>query len=213
MTWIDVSVPIMNGMVNWPGDPPVEVGRRLKIEDGSDFNISFVKMSSHTGTHMDAPLHFIPGADGLEKMPIEAVVGPARVIEISDPVSIKVPELESNDIGAGMRVLFKTANSSRNWPELEFLEDYVYLEKESAEYLAGRGVLTVGVDYLSVSALGEEAVATHVALLGSGVWIIEGLYLEGVEPGEYDMACLPLPLVDADGAPARVIIRPAAGRR
>lgn len=205
--WIDISVPIRNGMVTWPEDPPVELSRRLSIERGDDYNISFMSMSAHTGTHMDAPLHFIAGGAGLERMPLEATVGEARVIEIADPVSIKPDELSEHDIEPGQRVLFKTSNSARPWQDLPFIEDYVYLSVEGARWLAGRRVACVGADYLSVAGMGREATETHTLLLEAGIWIIEGLYLAGVSPGVYDLVCLPLPLQDADGAPARAIIR------
>lgn len=206
-SWVDISVPITGGMVVWPGDPEVEVSRRLSIDRGDDFNISIVSMSSHTGTHMDSPLHFLAAGEGLERMPLGATVGPARVIEIADPVSIKPAELAAHDIGPGQRVLFKTANSLRRWWVMPFIEDYVYLSLEGARYLAERRVACVGNDYLSIAGLGPEAAETHVTLLDAGVWIIEGLYLGGVEPGDYELACLPLPLQHADGAPVRAIIR------
>lgn len=207
MRWIDVTVPIRNGMVRWPEHPPVVIKRRLSIDDGNDFNISTVSMSTHTGTHVDAPVHFIRGGKGLDEIPLECLIGPARVIEISDPVSIKPRELEQYNIERGDRVLFKTVNSALLWPEMEFLESYVHLTTESALYLADQGVLTVGVDYLSVAAVGEEAVPTHVALLERDILIIEGLYLADVQQGDYDLICLPLPLEGSDGAPARVILR------
>ncbi len=194
-------------MVTWPGDPSVEVSRRLSIDRGDDFNISSLAMSSHTGTHMDAPLHFIAGGAGLEKVPLEAVVGPARVMEIADPVCVKPEELEALGVGEGQRILFKTANSASPWADMPFIEDYVYISVEAARFLAVRRVACVGIDYLSVAGMGDAAAKTHVTLLKAGVWVIEGLYLAGVEPGEYELVCLPLPLVDADGAPARAIIR------
>jgi arylformamidase len=206
-SWIDISVPIRNGMAHWPGDPAVEVSRRLSIEGGSDYNISTVFMSSHSGTHMDSPLHFISGGPGLERMPLDATMGPARVIEIVDPQSIKPEELDPHHIERGQRVLFKTANSARGWPEAPFLEDFVYLTSRGARYLADRGVACVGIDYLSIAGFEIDIVETHVALLEKGILIIEGLNLVGVEPGDYELACLPLPLQDADGAPARAAIR------
>jgi arylformamidase len=211
--WIDISVSIMSGMVTWPEDPPVEISRRLSIERGDDYNISFVSMSAHTGTHMDAPLHFIAAGAGLERMPLDATVGKARVIEIADPVSIKPDELSGNGIEPGERVLFKTSNSDRPWPEQPFMEDYVYLSVEGARWLAGSGVACVGADYLSIAGMGPQAAQTHTLLLEAGIWIIEGLYLAGVSPGDYELACLPLPLRDADGAPARAIIRPLGSPR
>lgn len=208
MDWIDVTVPIRKSMVRWPGDPPVEVDRRLEIGKDSDFNISYLMMSSHTGTHMDAPLHFVPDGLSLDRMPVDATVGPARIIEIRDPESIKPAELEEHDIKQGERVLFKTANSSLAWDEMPFMEDYVHITTESAELLAARKVLTLGVDYLSVAAPGPDAVPVHVTLLEAGIWIIEGLYLGDAPPGACQMVCLPLLVEGIEGAPARVIVRP-----
>jgi arylformamidase len=135
-------------------------------------------------------------------------MGRARVIEISNPVSIEPDELEAHDIGPGQRALFKTANSLSRWWERPFSEDYVFLSLAGARFLAERGVACVGNDYLSIAGMGPQAAQTHVALLQAGVWIIEGLYLGGIEPGDYELACLPLPLQDADGAPVRVALRP-----
>lgn len=205
--WIDISVPITAGMPVWPGDPEVEISRRLSIDRGDDFNISVVSMSSHAGTHMDSPLHFLPGGTGLESMPLEAVMGPARVIETSSPVSIEPDELAAHEIGPGQRVLFKTANSLRRWWEMPFSEDYVHLSLAGARFLAGRDIACLGNDYLSIAGMGPEAAETHVTLLEAGIWIIEGLYLGGVEPGDYELACLPLPLQAADGAPVRAALR------
>ncbi len=205
--WTDISVPIMPGIPVWPGDPEVEVSRRLSIDGGDDFNISVVTMSSHTGTHMDSPLHFIAGGAGLESMPLDATMGPARVIEISSRVCIDPDELVSHNIGPGQRLLFKTANSLRRWWEEPFTEDYVFLSLAGARFLAERAVACVGSDYLSIAGVGTDAAETHVTLLEAGVWIIEGLFLGGVEPGDHELACLPLPLQDADGAPVRAALR------
>ncbi len=205
--WIDISIPIRSGMVGWPGDTPVEVSRRLSLENGDDYNISSVTMSSHTGTHMDAPMHFIKGGAGLETLPFEATVGRARVVEISNPVSIGPEELRPLGIETGEKILFKTANSSRQWPGMPFFEDFACLSAEGARFLVERRIDCVGMDYLSVAGM-DEATETHRTLLEAGIWIVEGLLLAGIEPGDYELACLPLPLIDADGAPARAIIRP-----
>ena len=131
----------------------------------------------------------------------------ARVIEIQDPVSIKPDELGSHGIGRGERILFKTRNSSREWWNQDFIEDFVYVSQEAGRYLADREVRTVGVDYLSVGGFREDGVETHQALLSAGIWVIEGLNLSRVELGEYELTCLPLKVADGDGAPARAILR------
>ena len=205
--WIDVSVPLRSGMVRWPDNPPVEIERTLDVERGDVATVSRLSMGSHTGTHMDAPLHFVRGGDGLDRMPLDATVGPARVIGIEDPVSVKREELEPYGIGRGECVLFKTRNSARRWWAEDFMEDFVYVSEGAALYLAELGVRTVGVDYLSVGGFLQDGVETHQALLGAGIWVIEGLDLSQIEPGEYELICLPLKVEDGDGAPARAILR------
>lgn len=209
MDWIDISMPLRTGVVGWPGDIPVEVARRASIEEGSDYNISMLVLSTHSGTHMDAPLHFIRGGKSIDMLPLDATVGPARVIEIKDTEWVKPEELEQHDIQQGERILIKTVNSNKPWPDLPFQEGYVAIAPDAAEYLADRKVRCVGIDYLSVGALDmTTSVPTHKKLLAGGVWIIECLYLGAVEPGRYELVCLPLKVEGAEGAPARAIIRP-----
>jgi arylformamidase len=205
--WVDVSVPLRSGMVHWPDNPPVRIERMLDIERGDVANVSTISLGSHTGTHMDAPIHFVRGGEGMDRMPLDATMGLARVIEIQDPTSIKPDELDPHGIGRGDRVLFKTRNSSLAWWTRDFIEDFVYVSQEAARYLAERGVRTVGVDYLSVGGFYSDGVETHRALLGAGIWVIEGLDLSGVEPGEHELICLPLKVEGGDGAPARALLR------
>lgn len=205
--WIDVSVALRGGMVHWPGNPSVRIERMLDMERGDTANVSTISLGSHTGTHMDAPLHFVRGGDGMDRMPLDATIGRARVIEIRDPVSVKPGEIEPHGIGSGERVLFKTQNSARSWWNEDFIEDFVYVSQEAARYLADIEVRTVGVDYLSVGGFHRDGVETHEALLGAGIWVIEGLDLSKVKPGEYELICLPLKVQDGDGAPARAILR------
>jgi arylformamidase len=210
-TWIDISVPIYTGMVHWPDNPPVRVDYMLQMERGDMCTVSTLSMGSHTGTHMDGPLHFIQGGQGLHEMPLDAAIGLARVIEIADPESIKLAELQPYALQQGERLLFKTLNSSRSWQTATFLEDFVYLSQEAARYLASVGAQTVGIDYLSVGGFKKDGLETHQALLEAGIWIIEGLDLSQVEPGMYELICLPLKIADSDGAPARAILRKAGG--
>jgi arylformamidase len=157
---------------------------------------------------MDAPLHFVDGAQSIDMMPIDATVGFARIIEIHDQVAIRRAELEQHNVRPGERILFKTGNSSRCWNSDHFVEDFVYIAQDAAKYLAERRVLSIGVDYLSVGGFQKDMVETHVALLEHGIWLMEGLDLRAVEPGRYELVCLPLKLLGADGAPARAILRP-----
>jgi arylformamidase len=206
--WIDVSVSLSSGMVHWPDNPPVCIERMLDIECGDAANVSRISMGSHTGTHMDAPLHFVREGKGLDEMPLDAVMGRTRVIEIEDPESIKPCDLRRHDVRSGERVLFKTRNSARSWPSRAFIEDFVYVSQEAARYLAAWDVKTVGIDYLSVGGFRKDGVETHRALLQAGIWVIEGLDLSGVNPGEYELVCLPIKVERSDGAPARAILRP-----
>ncbi len=209
-TWIDISAPLSTGMVHWPDNPPCEIERVMNIDSGDVCNLSRLSMGVHTGTHMDAPLHFIRGGKSIDTMPIEATVGRARVLEINDPQAVKVNDLEPYAIQPGERILFKTSNSTRCWQSNTFVEDFVYISHEAAQYLAERRVQTVGVDYLSVGGYRVDGPETHHALLSAGIWIIEGLNLTDVQAGSYELICLPLKMMGAEGAPARAVLHPAS---
>lgn len=206
-SWIEASVPIRHGMVHWPGDPAVEVVRVSDLARGDPATVSRLSAGVHSGTHVDAPVHFIAGAAGVDALPLDALVGEARVVAIRDPGAVDVPELREVDPRAGERLLFRTRNTPRCWQTDRFVQDFVYITLEGARLLAERQVRTVGIDYLSVASA-DEGVATHRTLLEAGVCIVEGLDLSAVEPGTYEMLCLPLRLAGGDGAPARVLLRP-----
>jgi arylformamidase len=163
-------------------------------------------MSAHTGTHVDAPRHFYDEGPGVDALPLELLIGRARVVEIVSRKGIGADELADLDLSEDVRVLFKTANS-RLWASPEFHKDYVGVTQSGAEHLVSRGVKVVGVDYLSVEEFKKPGAPAHHALLGAGTIVIEGLNLRDVEPGVYEMICLPLRIVGADGAPARVLLR------
>lgn len=205
--WIDISVTISSGMVHWPGDPAVQVTRTQNMDKGDSANLSLITMGVHTGTHMDAPRHFFSGGKSLDKMPLCAAIGPARVLELMNTQCITAEELKRYRIKRGEKILLKTRNSSL-WKSNVFQKDFVYISKETAEYLSHTGVSVIGVDYLSVGGYQKYGAETHKIILGAGIWIIEGLNLLGVAPGKYDLFCLPLKILDSDGAPARAIIRP-----
>ena len=206
--WIDVSVPLRSGMVHWPGDPPASITRALDMNHGAACNVSQLSLGAHTGTHMDAPVHFFSNGAGIDTMPLDATIGPARVLAIADPTAVTVAELQTQHIARGERILFKTRNSARSWVNDLFIEDFVYIAHEAAQYLAQIGVQIVGVDYLSVGGYHIDGPETHHALLGAGIWIIEGLDLSAIAPGTYDLICLPLRILGADGSPARAVLRP-----
>ncbi len=208
LPWIDISVTLRSKMVNWPSYPPVKIERILDIDHGDNYTLSVISMGAHTGTHIDAPIHFIKRGIGIDKMPLEITVGQARVIEIKDRESIKLEELLQYNIKNGERILFKTANSQRRWNTKPFTKDYVFVTNEAAQHLVDCRVKVVGIDHLSIGAFSREGLTTHQTLLEGGVWIIEGLNLSSVQPGIYDLICLPIKIQQGDGAPARAIIRP-----
>ncbi len=196
MEIFDVSVPIRTGMVTYPGDPTVRLERWKSISEGAAANLSKLDFGVHSGTHVDAPLHFIDGAPGAESLPLEELLGPCVVIatpDLSRDSAATAPE-------GAERVLFKTPNSEL-WAQNEFPEKFDRLDGSGAKLLVERGVKLVGVDWLSVG--DEEA---HHILLEAGVVPIEGLDLRGVEPGDYFLVAAPLKIEGSDGAPARVLL-------
>lgn len=206
--WIDVSIPLRNNMVHWPGDPPVEIRRISSINQGARANVSLLRMSAHTGTHVDAPLHFLHNGRPLDAMPVEDLIGLARVIAIRNPKLVTIEELAGCRIRRGERVLFKTRGSAERWRRNAFDPNYVYIPQETARFLVQRGVRVVGIDYLSVGGYRKDSLQTHQTLLRAGIWIVEGLNLAGIAEGRYDFLCLPLNILGGDGAPARALLRP-----
>ncbi len=204
--WIDVSVPIRVGMPIYPGDPEFRIRRVADLAAGDHATVSEVCMGVHTGTHIDAPGHFIAGAAGISTIPAEATVGPARVLGISAEFSITAEELQACGVAAGERILLKTRNSAL-WADNAFHEDFVHLTTDAAEYLASLPLRCLGVDYLSVGGFHRNGTPVHRALLGAGIWLIEGLDLSAVEPGDHDLVCLPLRFEDAEASPARALLR------
>jgi arylformamidase len=202
MEIIDISVPVRPGMVTYEGDPDVRLERVVSIADGAAANISRLDFGVHTGTHVDAPLHFIDGAPGTETLRLDVLVGEAFVVDATGvAAALDEKVLRGLDVPEpAMRLIFKTRNS-KLWELGAFSHDFVRLSGDGARYLISRGVRLVGIDYLSVG--NEEA---HRELLGAGVVPVEGLDLRGVEPGPYELICLPLRLVGSDGAPARAVL-------
>ena len=200
-------MPLRDGMAHWPGDPECHIKRVNRMEDGAVCNLTHLSMSAHTGTHMDAPRHFI--ADGLtmEQMPLEAVMGRCRVFELDCEGQITADDLKKLKFVPRQRVLFKTRNSTRNWAMKEFDKDFISIRKDAAQYLVEQGVVTVGVDYLSIGGYGKDVVETHQIMLGAGIWVIEGLNLSEIKDGYHELICLPIKLEGADGAPCRVVLR------
>lgn len=209
MRTYDISIPIHPQMPVWPGDPPIQIHRISKIEDGAPANVSKISMTVHAGTHIDAPYHFLGGnAATVEQLPLNLLTGRAYVLHLPDDVDLITADILRNaEIPTRTRrILFKTRNS-KLWqnPDHEFKEDFVAVSPDGAQYLIERGVKLVGVDYLSVAPF-EDGIPTHSLLLKAGVIIVEGLDLSQVSQGRYTLYCLPLKLTAVDGAPARAIL-------
>jgi arylformamidase len=192
----DVSVPLRTGMVVYPGDPEFSIERVMSLAAGDVANVSRIDLGVHTGTHVDAPLHFVDGASSVEALDLDVLVGPAVVVEVPGTGDIGADAV----VDGAERILFKTRNSAA-WAEDGFYEDYPSISPEAATRLVEVGARLVGVDYLSVG-----GVETHRTLLRAGVIAVEGLDLRGIEPGTYSLVCLPLKLDGSDGAPARAIL-------
>jgi arylformamidase len=208
-TVIDITLPVRTGQFSWPGDPPVSVTPFFRLEDGDPANVSEVRLSSHTGTHVDPPAHFLEGGATVDQLPLEVLVGPAVVVDLTGrPGPIGPADLDAVALPGGTeRVLMKTDNSAR-WPERlqTFPDDYVALSPAGAAWMVERGVRLVGADFLSVEEPDVPGHPTHVTLLSAGVVILEGLDLSAVAPGPYELVCLPLLLAGCDGAPARAVL-------
>jgi len=206
--WIDISVPLTDGMVHWPDDPPAEIKRVFDMNKGDDYSLTHISMAAHTGTHMDAPCHFKKSGASIEKMPLTATIGKARVIEITHNDFITLEEILPYRIHKGERILFKTLNSKVRWENKPFKENFVHLSTDAAQYLSDRKVQTIGIDYLSIGGYGGNVIEVHNIILKAGIWVIEGLNLSKVIPGKYELNCLPIKIAGSDGAPARALIRP-----
>jgi arylformamidase len=206
MKLIDVTVPLDENLPAYPGNTPFQMEPIKRISSGGTSNVSTLHMSAHTGTHVDAPRHFFDEGAGADRLPLELLLGRALVVEVTSRQGIRPEDLTGIDLSEAIRVLFKTVNS-RLWSTPDFRPDYVGLTEAGAKHLVERGVKVVGVDYLSVEEFRKPGAPAHRVLLGSGAIVIEGLNLLDVEPGHYDMFCLPLRIVGCDGAPARVILR------
>ncbi|MDA8156477.1 MAG: cyclase family protein [Actinomycetota bacterium] len=212
---IDISIPIKPGMPLWPGDPQVEIEKLYDVAKGDEATVSRISMGVHTGTHVDAPLHYFADGKSIGEIPPDALVGPARVIEVHGGANKEVQkeELERLGIKQGERILLKSANSAL-WkiqiaPKEFNKEFYMHLGPEAARFLAQMKIRAVGTDYLSIGGCaGGSGAQVHRILLEAGIWIIEGLALSQAAPGNYELICLPLKLLGLEAAPARAYLRP-----
>lgn len=204
----DISIVVQADMPVWPGDHAVVVERTMDMEKGDSNNLSVMHMGVHTGTHVDAPNHFLIEGSRIEAMPLDVLIGLVQVIEIPEEVDLITADvLRTTELAEGVtRVLFKTRNS-QYWvrAEKEFQRDFVGLAEDASVYLVEHGIRLVGLDYLSVAPF-RNSIPTHTVLLGAGVVLIEGVDLSQVEAGMYMLCCLPMKLGGAEGAPARTVL-------
>jgi len=211
MSWQDISVPIRDGMVTFEGDPPVHLERVMVMADGAVCNVSRLDFGVHSGTHVDAPIHFIDGAAGIESVALDVLVGPALVVDATTiDGQFDRAAIDRLAIPSGTeRLLLRSRNTSL-WDKPVFDKAFVAVTGDGAVALVERGIRLVGADYLSIAPFGDPT-PTHAALLGAGMVIVEGLDLRDIEPGWYDLICLPLLIPGSDGGPARAIVRRRPG--
>src|SRR5581483_195502 len=205
MKLIDVSVPLDATTPTYPGNTPFSLEAIKRIARGDSSNVSTLHMSAHAGTHVDAPRHFFDDKPGTESLALDLLIGRARVVEVTAR-QIDAESLAGHDLSEDIRVLIKTHNS-RFWGSAAFHAEFAGVTESGARHLLDRGVKGVGVDYLSLAAYKAPGKPAHHILLGSGTIVIEGLNLRDVDPGVYEMYCLPLIIPGSDGAPARVVLR------
>lgn len=206
MKLIDVTVPLDSLTPTYPGNTPFSLEPIKRLANGDSSNVSTLHLSAHAGTHVDAPRHFFDEGAGVESLALEMLCGRCRVIHLTTRKGITPADLSGIDLNEDVRLLIKTQNS-RFWGSPDFHSDFVGVTEAGARYLVERGVKVLGVDYLSVEPFKTPGAPAHHVLLGAGTIVIEGLNLRDVEPGVYELFCLPLAVVGADGAPARVILR------
>jgi len=205
MAIFDISIGIDENLPLWPGDPELRLHWAANIEQGDLVNLTELSMGIHTGTHIDAPLHFLPNGKPIDSLSLNVFVGEAQVVAIPQDVNlITVDILQDVCEIIAARILFKTKNSQL-WETSKFQQDYVALEASAAQWLVDQGVQLVGIDYLSIAPFKDPA-PTHEILLSNDVVIVESLDLRSVEPGLYTLICLPLKLVGREAAPARAIL-------
>ncbi len=202
----DISVPVKTGGLVYPGNPEIDIELQQAVSRGAGANVSSIRFGSHTGTHVDAARHFFDDGETVDNIDLNTLIGPAIVLSFDESLmSVGAADLEQHDLHGSTRVLLRTRNSGF-LEEKEFQRDYTYLAPDGAEYLVAKGVKLVGIDYLSIEKFHSGHHRTHRTLLGSNVVIVEGLNLHGIEPGEYDLICLPLRIEGLDGAPARAVL-------
>ena len=211
--WVDVTATLDPARTPvYRGDAPMKFDFLKDMRRGDKFTLSVYSMGAHSGTHIDAPMHFIANGAPIDQVPLAALVGSARIIDIPDSVqAIDAAELNRHDWKGATRVLFRTRSTLRGWMDSAFHTDFSYVAPDAAQLLADGGVMLVGVDYISAEQFGAPAPRTHQILLGRGIPIVEGLDLRSVQAGDYDLIVLPLKVRGHEGAPARAIVRKRTG--
>jgi arylformamidase len=205
MKIIDITYPIKDGMVVYPNNAGVSVEPFAKIEDGASSNLSKVTFGTHTGTHVDAPLHVFQGKEKLEEMSLDKFVGKCKVVDAGHRGPGQLVEIEDlGEVNEGDRILVKTSNSERGIDE--FYDDFVALSGDAADFLRDKKITLFGIDYLSVKQRGSDDNRAHTSLLEKNIPIVEGLRLGNVPAGEYQLYCLPLKLENVEGGPVRAIL-------
>jgi arylformamidase len=208
--WIDISYPLGPDMLHVPIDPiPPHLDWVSHPSKGSDVAMFQLYINPHHGTHVDAPRHFFQDKPSIDEIPVDALMGKVRVIEIHDKESIKSQELVKHDIREGERILFKTRNSAL-YKSDKFIYDFVGVSIEAARYLAEKKISVVGLDYFAIASITSRdmLIEVHQIFLGRGILILETIDLSGVAPGLYELRCLPIAIVGGDAAPARALLRP-----
>jgi arylformamidase len=203
----DITMPIAEGMITYPGNPPTRVRPHSRIADGDDANVSELSFGSHTGTHVDAAHHFVDGGQTVDELPLETLIGAALVVELPRAVTaIGAEELRAAGVRSVDRVLLKTRNGELLDKD-EFDEGFAHITGDGAAYLVEQGVRLVAIDYLSVEAFDADEPRAHQTLLENEVVVVEGVDLRQVPPGRYELLCLPLKVSGIDGAPLRAVLR------
>jgi arylformamidase len=208
--WIDATATLDPATTPvYQGNAPLKFEFVMDMRKGDALTLSAYSLGAHSGTHIDAPMHFVRDGASIDRVPLEALIGPARVIDIPDGVqSINAAELNGHGWRGAQRIIFRTRSALRGWMHSPtFHHDFAYIAPDAAQLLADAGVKLVGIDYLSAEQFGAPAPMTHRILLGKGIPIVEGLALDGIRAGDYDLIVLPIKVGGHEGAPARAVLR------
>lgn len=210
MKLYDISLPVSSTLPVWPGDPQVALIAAASLSNGDPCNLTEIRMGAHTGTHIDAPYHFLSDGAKIDAIALSTLIGPCLVVDVDAQEMIRKDDLIKQNLAGHSRIIFKTRNSQL-WTRSsgKFTADYVAMDTEAASYLAGMKIVLVGIDYLSVDAYQSAGALVHRIFLQNNIVILEGLNLSDVAAGVYELICAPLRLVGCEAAPARALLRKA----